>query len=244
MSQRTHTPRDPSLPDADAQNGPSVERTNGSGSRPLTTSVASRVPTEQPYATDAAIIASARDEFVRYGFRRANVEQIAKRAGVSRITVYRRFSDKEGLLRAVILAYLQEFAERFDAVWYGTGTAADRIVEAVLISVKEIREHPLLVTIMRSEPEQVVNQIATEGQEIFERLRTLLTARIDGLIERGEIGSVDSARASEVMLRLGYSIALLPYGLIPGTKDRDIRAFARDFIVPLFNADTARSERR
>ena len=52
-------------------------------------------------ATDRAIIAAAREEFARYGIRGANVEDIGRRAGVSRVTVYRRFSSKSHLLRAL-----------------------------------------------------------------------------------------------------------------------------------------------
>jgi len=188
----------------------------------------------RPDATDVSIVTAARVEFVRYGIRRANVEQIARRAGISRVTVYRRFANKGELLRAVILADIADIADRFDAAWDSVPTAEEKIVEAVALCVREIRNYPLLQTVMRSEPEQMLTELTTQGQNTFEIYRTLMAARIDQLVDAGQLAPHDTARASEVMLRLGYSVALFPYGLVPGETDEEVRSFARDVIVPLF----------
>ena len=52
----------------------------------------------------AAIIAAARQEFFDSGFSAASIEGIAKRAGVSKVTIYNRFTDKAGLFSTVISA--------------------------------------------------------------------------------------------------------------------------------------------
>ncbi len=52
----------------------------------------------------AAIIAAARLEFFDSGFSAASIEGIAKRAGVSKVTIYNRFTDKAGLFSVVISA--------------------------------------------------------------------------------------------------------------------------------------------
>jgi AcrR family transcriptional regulator len=190
--------------------------------------------TSPPDATDAAIIAAAREEFVRYGIKRANVEQIARRARVSRVTVYRRFSNKTELMRAVILAEIADFADRFDKLWHAAETPQEKIVETVVLSVWEIRHHPLLLTVMRSEPEQLLLQLTIEGEDTLAIFRTLLASRVQELVDQGKLPPVDAARASEVMLRLGYSLTFLPYGLVPGESQDEVRAFAREFILPIF----------
>lgn len=53
-------------------------------------------------ATDAAILRAASELFVDEGIEGANIEQIAKRAGVARATIYRRWRDKEELLAQAI----------------------------------------------------------------------------------------------------------------------------------------------
>ncbi|WP_234713968.1 helix-turn-helix domain-containing protein, partial [Mycolicibacterium chlorophenolicum] len=46
---------------------------------------------------DAAVV-----EFERHGFRRVALDDVARRAGVSRTTIYRRFANKDELVGAVI----------------------------------------------------------------------------------------------------------------------------------------------
>jgi AcrR family transcriptional regulator len=51
---------------------------------------------------DAAILRAAFDVFADYGFRRAAMEDIAKRAGMSRPALYLRYSGKEDIFRALV----------------------------------------------------------------------------------------------------------------------------------------------
>ncbi|MFI6737385.1 TetR/AcrR family transcriptional regulator [Nonomuraea sp. NPDC050451] len=47
---------------------------------------------------DTAILAAALDLLIEYGAQQTSIEQVAKRAGVTRATVYRRYADKTALL--------------------------------------------------------------------------------------------------------------------------------------------------
>ncbi|GGM27766.1 TetR/AcrR family transcriptional regulator [Promicromonospora citrea] len=51
-------------------------------------------------AADTAILAAARELLATDGVAGAGMEQVARRAGVSKVTVYRRWSSKEALLAA------------------------------------------------------------------------------------------------------------------------------------------------
>ena len=50
----------------------------------------------------AAILSAASQLFLELGFERATVDRIAQAAGVSKLTVYSHFADKEGLFVALI----------------------------------------------------------------------------------------------------------------------------------------------
>jgi TetR/AcrR family transcriptional regulator, repressor for uid operon len=183
--------------------------------------------------THEAILAAAREEFVRYGIRRANIAEIGRRAGVSRVTVHRRFTSKSQLVRAVVIADVARFAERFDARLFGDGALAERIADAFALAVSELRRHPLLTTLMASEPEAIALQMTSEGEAEFRIVAGLLTARLDALAQRGELRGVDTGLVAETLMRIWYSIFLLPFGDVPGEGDEAVRAFARTVVLPM-----------
>jgi AcrR family transcriptional regulator len=81
----------------------------------------SKAPVEilQTYRRDQ-ILAAAREVIGENGYQRSSVDRIAKRAGLSRSTVYEYFSTKEEILRGSFTAHrdqlAQELARRIDAV--------------------------------------------------------------------------------------------------------------------------------
>lgn len=60
---------------------------------------------------DAAILAAALDLLIERGIDAVSVEQVARRAGVTRATVYRRYADRTQLIVAAIKAGHQAPAE-------------------------------------------------------------------------------------------------------------------------------------
>ena len=52
---------------------------------------------------DSAVLASAREVFLERGVEATSIEAVARRAGVSRLTVYRRYRNKQELLVAMLV---------------------------------------------------------------------------------------------------------------------------------------------
>lgn len=61
------------------------------------------------------ILDAAREQFTTFGLRRSTVDDVAKRAGVSRVTVYRRFGNKDGLVSACLIREYRRFVMDVDA---------------------------------------------------------------------------------------------------------------------------------
>ncbi len=53
--------------------------------------------------TEQRILSAALELFFRQGIKKTNLEEVAHRAGVTRITVYRYFTDKHGLAEAAFM---------------------------------------------------------------------------------------------------------------------------------------------
>lgn len=58
-------------------------------------------------AKRAAVLEAAQALFAEQGFDGVSIDQIAQKAGVSKLTVYSHFGDKDGLLSAVVRAHCE-----------------------------------------------------------------------------------------------------------------------------------------
>jgi AcrR family transcriptional regulator len=76
--------------------------------------------------TRARILAAARATIIESGYHAASLEQVAIAAGVTRVTVYRQYGNKRGLLEALA----DDLAERSDVV--ALADAADRHSDALM----------------------------------------------------------------------------------------------------------------
>lgn len=68
-----------------------------------------------PDPTGERILEAALQTMLSFGIRRATVDEIARRAGVSHMTVYRRWSNKTDLVLAVLMREAQAMFSSVDA---------------------------------------------------------------------------------------------------------------------------------
>lgn len=95
---------------------------------------------------DEAILDGARESFFRGGFASATMEDVAARAGVSKVTVYKRFPDKESLFEATVRREVHRMEEAFEAWAYTDGSFAERLdaYGSILLKFLYSTEHMLL----------------------------------------------------------------------------------------------------
>jgi AcrR family transcriptional regulator len=160
------------------------------------------------------IVAATLELLAEGGFQAATIDAIAKRAGVGRNTIYRRWSSKEELiadalreltaeldvqegedLYTLLLAWIREFAHVFADPLFG------RVLPAVL---GELQRNP---TFARVYTERVV-------RPRYEALGALL----DGALERGELRPDTNVEQVADLLAGAPFVRLLPLGFPPVTE--------------------------
>jgi AcrR family transcriptional regulator len=79
-----------------------------------------------------AILEAALDVFCEHGFAAARVEDVARRAGVAKGTIYLGFKDKEALFRELIRAKLGQYVLKLEAARPEPGQSMRATIEAIL----------------------------------------------------------------------------------------------------------------
>jgi AcrR family transcriptional regulator len=100
-----------------------------------------------------AILDAARDCVLDVGLRRTTLADVARRAGVSRMTVYRQHADLDSLVAALLTRELTALLDQVMAELTAVPTARERLVEAAVQVVQRLEHHPLYRRILDLDPE-------------------------------------------------------------------------------------------
>jgi len=184
-------------------------------------------------AVGESIVDAALEEFLAYGLRRTNVDAVARRAGVSRATLYRRFEGKDALVQAVLVRESRRFFETIATAVRDLAGAEERLVEGFVVGVRLARQDRLLNRLLASDPEALLPYLTTHGHLVVAAAREFLVRQAANVPAAGRT----PAGVAEVFVRLAISFTLLPQGAIPLDTDDEVRAFARAYLAPLMRTD-------
>lgn len=103
---------------------------------------------ETPSSPRDAYLDAARACILDVGWRRTTLTEVARRAGVSRMTIYRTWSDMPQLL-----------GDLMTREWTGIVTSTDGtdgLVERMVATIRALRENELFVRIVELDPELIL----------------------------------------------------------------------------------------
>lgn len=173
-------------------------------------------------ATTDRILDAAYEELLHFGLKGVTIEDVAKRTGVARITIYRRFANKDDLLAAVALREGQRLFERVDAAIDATATTTEQLVEGFAAMFNAVRQHPVVKRIVTAEPDVAASMLSSHGATVIGFGRDFVAARL-GI----------APPIAEVMVRLSASFVLSPESVIPLKTNADAKRFAQTYLVPM-----------
>jgi AcrR family transcriptional regulator len=186
-----------------------------------------------------SIVDAALTEFLAYGLRRTNVDVVARRAGVSRATLYRRFEGKDALVQAVLVRESRRFFSSIADAVAGIESPEERLVEGFVVGVRYAREDRLLNRLLASDPEALLPYLTTNGALVVAAARDFLVRQAPEV----PVADRTPAGVAELFVRLAISFTLMPDGAIPLSTDDDVRAFARAYLAPLMRSDSSNSSK-
>ncbi|MGW4366640.1 TetR/AcrR family transcriptional regulator [Nocardia takedensis] len=182
---------------------------------------------------DEKIMDAALDRILQVGIRRSSLDDIARRCGVNRVTIYRRFARKQNLVEAVLERETERMLAEVTALAARTETADAQIEETVLYVLRRTRLHVLVAQLLQVAPEEVLSFFTVRGRDVVTlgidfTGEILTTAQELGLIAGYEVRPV-----AEILARLAHSVMLTPHAGIDFTDETAVRTFVRESVVPL-----------
>jgi AcrR family transcriptional regulator len=178
----------------------------------------------------AAILDAALVEFDRHGIRRVALDDVARRAGVSRTTIYRRFAGRDELVAAVMDRENARLFADIAVELAALRPASNVYVEAFTAAILHSRTHRLLNRMITDEPALTLELARRHDRAAVARIEAALqTIFPPGFIER--VGPDTVADLAECIWRYAMMALLLPTAE-PLETAGQIRAFATRHFLP------------
>ncbi|MGL6237125.1 MAG: TetR/AcrR family transcriptional regulator [Segniliparus sp.] len=184
--------------------------------------------------TGERILDAALDELLRFGIRRATVEGIAKRAGVSHMTVYRRWPAKNDLVLAVVMREIEGLFAHVDREIAALESFEDKLVAGFVGIYWFARVHPLLGRTLETDPEAVLPVLTTGAAPSLEMAISYLAGHIERAAAAEDV-VIDARGLAEIFVRLTHSLLVSP-GSAGLADQAEVEEYARLRILPIAQA--------
>jgi AcrR family transcriptional regulator len=177
--------------------------------------------------TDDPILGAAKATVLDFGVRRATLTEVARRAGLSRMTVYRRYSDAPELMRALMSSEFGGVLAQAQAASEDLDSKLDRVVAAAIGTIELLMDHPLLLRLLELEPEAMLPYL-TERIGVFQGVaRESLAGWIAEAQVTGDVRSGDPDEMAQAIELASRGLVIAARTLEPAQRQIAVRELER-----------------
>jgi AcrR family transcriptional regulator len=194
----------------------------------------------EPDAITTRILDATVEQAEVIGVRRTTMEDVARRSGVGRATLYRRFPTKDALIDAVVLAEARRYLDGLAQARAHANTLEDRLVFGTVFTVTFLREHTLLKKLLRTEPETILPSLTIDAGAILDFATDYLVSQLRADLHGDQATTPDQERhlrnVAELHSRITLSFIVTPHTSIKLATLDDTRAYVQTYLVPMIAA--------
>ncbi|WP_102144521.1 TetR/AcrR family transcriptional regulator [Mycobacterium hubeiense] len=176
--------------------------------------------------TSQRILDAAVAEAAAVGLQRITVEDVVRRAGVSRMTVYRRYPRRDDLIEALVRRETQRFLAAVADAIDGADDPREGVAEAFIAAVTFAREHPMLRRAAHLEPAPVA-----ASAELLRMGSAFIANYIHG--DTPGTPSQPVRWVADVFARLFFTYISMPPTDPDFGDDAELRRFAHEVLTPM-----------
>ncbi|GAA2638075.1 TetR/AcrR family transcriptional regulator [Actinomadura fulvescens] len=185
--------------------------------------------------TAERVLDAALQQAEDFGVRRFTVDDVARRVGLSRVTIYRHFPKKDALLSALLMRELRRFLSKAETVVTAQPTSAAKLTEGLLFCVTFLRQHRLLNRLLKTEPELILPYLTTQAAGPVAEAREWIAGLVRAEIAAGRIAipEPDIDSFAEILVRIVLSLVLTPETVLPIEDNAERQRVIELYFVPL-----------
>jgi AcrR family transcriptional regulator len=187
-----------------------------------------------------AILAAALEEFSARGFAAARLDDVARRAGIAKGTIYLYFRDKETLFQELVRSELSPVVGALEQVSHVEAPIriiAEQFIELFVREICETRRKDIIRLII-SEGPRFPKLAEFYHREVISRALAAVRVLLRRAIERGEVTNDAILRFPHLLVAPGI-VAILWNGLFDRFEPLDVRALLRAHFDCMFSAGRA-----
>lgn len=166
---------------------------------------------------DEALLDATQECVLAVGVRRTTMTDVARRAGVSRMTLYRRYADVTSLMQALMTREFTQILGEVESEVAPLPSARERVVAAAVAGVDRLTRHRLFLRIVDVDPELLLPYVTTRRGAFQKAVVGVVEQHVAAGVADGSIAADDpaaAARTIELALR-GFALQ----ALAPGAQD-------------------------
>src|SRR5436309_2102011 len=159
------------------------------------------VRAQKAAARREAILAAALDEFSAQGFAAARLDDVARRAGVAKGTIYLHFRDKETLFQEIIRSVLSPLVGMLEGIAQADAplrSLAERIVDVFVNEIYATRRKDVIRLIIPEGP-RFRHLAEFYYREVLSRVIRAMRGLLRHAIDRGELDNEAILRFPELL---------------------------------------------
>ncbi len=160
-----------------------------------------------------AYLDAARECILDVGWRRTTLTEVARRAGVSRMTIYRAWSDMPQLLGDLMTREWGGVVSAADNTRAQAGTV-ERIVGTAVRAVRALRENELFVRIVELDPELLLPYLLSRRGRSQQAILDLVAEQLRLGQEIGEVRDGDPQVLARALLLTTHGFVLSAHTMV------------------------------
>jgi AcrR family transcriptional regulator len=175
--------------------------------------------------TETRILDAAYTQVMAVGFRRTTLTDVAERAGLARMTVYRRFPDVTSVLQALMSREFSAILARTRAEVSDIADPRERIVTEALRGLELLSTHELWKRLLDVDPELLLPYMTRRAGGFQDAVAAELAEQLEAGIAQGAVRRDDPVRLARSMLLAMRGHA---YAALDGTSRKQRRLAHQD----------------